>query len=54
MAAIIESIEGCRNAQDDIIIWADTPELLEKKKNNWSSASCQTVRIKTEPIQVSI
>ena len=29
--AIIKSTEGCRNAQDDIILWADTPELLEKR-----------------------
>ena len=31
IAAIIESIEECRNAQDDTIIWADTPELLENR-----------------------
>ena len=31
ITAIIESTEGCLNAQDDIIIWADTPELLEKR-----------------------
>ena len=33
IAAIIESIEGCRNAQDEIITRADTPELLEKRTN---------------------
>ena len=31
IAAIIESIEGCRNAQNDIIIWADTLVLFEKR-----------------------
>ena len=31
IAAVLESIEGCRNAQDDIIIWADIPEHLEKR-----------------------
>ena len=42
-----------RCVKDDIIIWADTPELLEKK-NNWSSASNQIIRNKTESTQVSI
>ena len=32
IATIIGSIEWCRNAQNDIIIWADTPELLEKEQ----------------------
>ena len=31
IAVIIELIERYRNAQDDIIIWVDTPELLEKR-----------------------
>lgn len=31
IASIIEQIEGCRNSQDDIIIWADTPEVLQNR-----------------------
>ena len=50
IAAIIESIEGCRNARDDIIIWADAPELLEKR----TTEVLQAVRIKIESSQVSI
>lgn len=31
IATIIEPIEGCRDAMDDIIFWADTSELLETR-----------------------
>ena len=31
IAKIIESIEGCGNVQDDIILWEDTLELTEKR-----------------------
>ena len=38
IATIIKSIERCRNAQDDIIIWADTPELFEKRTTEFLQA----------------
>ena len=31
IASIIENIEGCKNSQDDIIIWADTLELMKSR-----------------------